>query len=329
MNLKLKRIFRRGSSILLLLLLITCTQITAFAQKSASIALTSLPEDAAVSISLWKVAVLENDNAFHGTGDFAEFTIPDFDMKDAASVRTAAEETYSYVQEQKIACAAADVVKNGTISFKGLEAGLYLAAQTSGFEQLDMQKLLVAVPCDDGEGVTWDVTLQPKYTIPEPPPVEYSGEIQITKKTFKGSDAYQTNKIYYAAVFEDKACTKQYGDVIALNMGGKSETTVSVPVYIGTGEDAKKTYYVAETDEKGNPLKNGKDLGFSIQISDKGEVTLTADSTEKEVVINNIYNKEVTPPVKTGDQAPIVGYLLLLVVGLAGFGFVVYRRRRH
>ena len=66
---------------------------------------------------------------------------------------------------------------------------------------------------------------------------------------------------------------------------------------IGNDPNGSKTYYVAETDEDGNVLKNSPDLEFEISV-DKTEMTLRpkTDGTvpEETVTIKNIFREEET-----------------------------------
>lgn len=125
----------------------------------------------------------------------------------------------------------------------------------------------------------------------------YYGKLTITKQTFRGNDPYNTDEVFYAGVFEDSNYTQRLGDVIELAMYGGSETSVTVNVAIGNDPNGSKTYYVAETDEDGNVLKNSPDLEFEISV-DKTEMTLRpkTDGTvpEETVTIKNIFREEET-----------------------------------
>ena len=125
----------------------------------------------------------------------------------------------------------------------------------------------------------------------------YYGKLTITKQTFRGNDPYNTDEVFYAGVFEDPDYTQRLGDVIELAMYGGSETSVTINVAIGNDSNGSKTYYVAETDEDGNVLKNSPDLEFEVSV-DKTEVTLRpkTDGTvpEETVTIRNVFEEEET-----------------------------------
>lgn len=176
----------------------------------------------------------------------------------------------------------------------------------------------------------------------------YEGSLEITKRTLRGSEAYDCDEVFYAGIFTDAQHTNRYGDVIALEMGGGSETSVTVPVFIGETIDSSITYYVTETDADGNPLEGAVGLEFEIE-QDRTSVTLTPDQTEGSVTITNRYHETEeeseeeeggspgtstgNPPtttVRTGDDTPLLQYgLLLAAAGAAAIGGIAGKRRRR
>ena len=170
----------------------------------------------------------------------------------------------------------------------------------------------------------------------------YEGQLTVTKKVLRGTSAYKTNETFYAAVFTDAAHTERYGDVIALEMNGESEVSQTIPVYIGTTPEATMTYYVAETDKDGNPLSNDSGLAFEVSI-DKATVKFNGSQMENTVVITNTYPPETpdtpTTPghsgggsnVRTGDETPIMRYVVLLAVAVVVIvgGVLLGRRKRN
>lgn len=202
----------------------------------------------------------------------------------------------------------------------------------------------------------------------------YEGELTITKKVLKGKEALETNDVFYAAVFTDKAHTERYTDLIVLDMDGSSEFSVTMPVYAGNSEGDSVTYYVTETDSQGNPLSQGADLGFTFSI-DQDKVVVEPGDQSKSVTITNTYTEETETesetggeetekptekstekptekstekpsekstekstekpsktPVKTGDDTPVMMYLLLAISALAlmiAVGTFLYRKSRN
>jgi uncharacterized surface anchored protein len=119
----------------------------------------------------------------------------------------------------------------------------------------------------------------------------YSGKLTITKRVLLGTDEYETDDIYYAALFTDAAHTEQYGKVIALEMNGSSAVSVTLDIAIGTNVGDSMTYYMTETDAAGTSLEHARDLEFTVDI-DKTSVTLGPDHLEEEVTITNLFEEE-------------------------------------
>lgn len=131
----------------------------------------------------------------------------------------------------------------------------------------------------------------------------YGGELTVTKKVLKDGSPYDSENVFYAAVFHDAACTDRYSDVLELSMEGGSETSVTIPVYIGEDADGSVKYYVAETDEDGNVLDPDSGLEFTISV-DKAEIEMTPQNSSAEVVITNEFSEEETEPDTEGPTEP-------------------------
>ncbi|MDO4523199.1 MAG: hypothetical protein Q4B57_08665 [Eubacteriales bacterium] len=182
---------------------------------------------------------------------------------------------------------------------------------------------------------------------------DYVGTLKITKKTLKGGKAYPTEQTFYAGIFSDSAFQKQSGEVISLKMDGKSSVSSSVSVYVGKEKGDSVTYYVTETDKNGKPLSNDKSQGFTFTVDKKnGKVTMSPSASEAEVVITNTFEDSSESSsmgsthnkggasssgttsstsnrnVKTGDDTPIVRYVLLLVAAALLLGVSIRIRNR-
>ena len=184
----------------------------------------------------------------------------------------------------------------------------------------------------------------------------YGGTLTITKKTEMDGAEYETDDVFYAGLFTDKNLRTRYGDVITLKMNGSSSVSIPLEVNIGTSEDESVTYYVAETDKDGKPLGSGQEFTISLNKPD-GKVTLTPASPDDEVIITNKFTEEVQTEIETGnraptpaattptqsaagndegkspqtgDETPIIWYVVLMVVSFAVIlGVVLTGRRRH
>lgn len=167
----------------------------------------------------------------------------------------------------------------------------------------------------------------------------YSADVIVTKKVLKGTKEYETDNVYYCALFYDKECTDRMGDVVQLSMEGSSEISVTIPVAVKNTE-SPITYYIRETDQNGVPLENTRELGFTVK-QDKEKVMISCVDNKAEVVITNTYETKLTPkpsmtpmpdentpsPIppapRTGDNTNITLYVILLLIAAAA-GIIVF-----
>mgnify|MGYP005777615585 CR=1 FL=1 len=174
----------------------------------------------------------------------------------------------------------------------------------------------------------------------------YSGTLTITKKTMMDGMEYETDDTFYAVVFSDPDHKTPYSDVIELSMDGKSSVSVPLSISIGLSENDSATYYVAETDQDGNPL-DGTGQEFTISISSPdGKVTLSPQDSEKEVTITNHFTEEEETEItktttssgsgggtpRTGDETPIFQYVAAMAAAflvMAAAAAVAVRRRKR
>lgn len=252
---------------------------------------------------------------------------------------------------------------SATVTFKNLELDTaYYLGETD--EEGNYQENKVAVngvyqPVYPDNGKVLLTNVKPKseysfenqfFTLPDG--YYYSGDITITKKVLRGGKEEKSKETYYAAIFTDQACTQRYGDVLELKMGGKSETSAKAEnLYIGTGDSDSVTYYIAETDKDGAALEQA-DVKFTFSV-DKKEVTLSKENAHETATITNELPEStpaITPtatekpeggaenysggssgasPVKTGDETPIEGYVLLLLAAAAASYVALLIRRNN
>lgn len=172
----------------------------------------------------------------------------------------------------------------------------------------------------------------------------YGGTLTVTKKTLMDGAEYKTGDVFYAGLFTDEKLRNRYGDVITLDLDGKSSVSVPLEVSIGRSENDSVTYYVAETDEDGNPLDDSREA-FTISLNkENGKVTLTPASPNDEVVITNRFTKERqdggssnsetgrsggSQVVRTGDETPIAIYAVLFVAAAAVLLILLGSRRKY
>lgn len=115
-------------------------------------------------------------------------------------------------------------------------------------------------------------------------------QLKVTKKVLYNGAAHRSESIYYVALFEDDGCMLPAfnGDVREIKMGGEAEGSAVFDELV-----PDKTYYVAETDVNGKPLKDG-DMGIAVITYDKRGVAVEAGAVA-EVTITNCYEDYVEP----------------------------------
>lgn len=172
----------------------------------------------------------------------------------------------------------------------------------------------------------------------------YGGKLTVTKKTVKNDEAYNTDDTFYAGLFTDPDFRNRYGDVIELKMDGSSSYSVTLDVNIGTSENDSATFYVTETDKNGQPLsEDGQEFTISVNKTG-GKVTLSPSAPNDEVIITNTFgngnssntgtrsnNSEGKEGPKTGDETPIVRYIVLMMAALMVIiaGILIGRRSKE
>lgn len=112
-------------------------------------------------------------------------------------------------------------------------------------------------------------------------------------------------------------------------------------------KDVLHTYRVFESDEEGNPVDKET---FGYTVGGEGKVSFVGEDNEKTITITNTVSEEeeeeektptVTPTVtpiatttsstdvRTGDQTPIVMWIVILCVAAVAMGaVVVYRKKK-
>ncbi len=256
-----------------------------------------------------------------------------------------------------------------TVTFTGLEIGrtYYIAECDADGEALVSGYALLAdgtkyMPDFGDDTMTATVTAENGsektvtftnvfYSVPDG--FYREGTLTITKKLL-GADgrALTSDAVFYAGIFTDASCTTLATNVdqniVTLALAGRSEVSAEVSVSIEAGETV--TLYVTEVvlDENGNPVPAADAEGFQYTVSmDTTEVTLSETNRTADVTITNQEIEETeeseseeeseeeeseteAKAVQTGDETPILPYMLAmlaaLIVLLAG---ILERKRRN
>lgn len=201
----------------------------------------------------------------------------------------------------------------------------------------------VKVTVSGEEGMVNEVTMVDEREETEPEKASF-----VVKKkavTGAGAEFVLANAEFYAALFEDEACTKRVSDVQPLVYKGSAESSVTF-----TGLTPGAVYYVGETDSSGTLLEQGVIDGaaYTAEYPNGRRVQLAAGNAGTEFTFRNVF-KEVPGEssteeetntdsgkknggsgsssggsssgggsgVKTGDTTPIVFFAVLLAAAAA------------
>jgi uncharacterized surface anchored protein len=149
----------------------------------------------------------------------------------------------------------------------------------------------------------------------EPQDFPLYGSITVNKQVTVNGKAYASNRTFYVALFADKELTELVSEVRPLKMNGMTSTTTEFLTDLeGNPLEAGTTYFIAETDKNGVPLKGTvEELGFEISI-DKSEVVIVEEGTTVNII--NKFKSEEFP--LTGDDFNLGFWLYLAMLGVAG-----------
>lgn len=173
MRTQCKTMTRRALALLAALTLLLSTALTAYAvngasldfSRTGSVTLTLKDGDgnpvSGGEITLYQVATLYLDGAdmaYTPTEAFADY-IGELDVTDTSLAETLAD----YVAGESISGTALEIGTSGTVSFGGLELGLYLVTQTAESDNYEtINPFLVTVPIDSDDEWVYDVDASPK-----------------------------------------------------------------------------------------------------------------------------------------------------------------------
>jgi hypothetical protein len=183
--------------------------------------------------------------------------------------------------------------------------------------------------------------------------------LTLTKSVMYKKTPIRVNATYYIGIFADAAHTKLLFKK-AMSLKDASSMSDTLKVNINSQKGRTITLYFAETDRNGKVVESGKKTGYNISISSP-QVTLSQSNMNASVTVTNEIldgsraEERLTDPdsgfagdptaladaqalasssnlnSKTGDDSPLMRYVLLFVIAGAGVAagiYLVLRRRR-
>lgn len=177
----------------------------------------------------------------------------------------------------------------------------------------------------------------------------FEGQINITKKVLIDGEEKETSDTFYAGIFrKQEDGSKKLLKVVQLEQNGTVTTTVDLNLVDGIPVDT--VYEIYETDENGTPVGSS----FAYKVSGEGEVILKETEPKGEITIINEKTTKEPPavpttvptsipsggnppgnysepsnPVKTGDNTPIVMFIVALAAALAAVVVIVAIKKKR
>ena len=139
--------------------------VSAKAEQKGSITLRLAQTAAGIEVTLYQIAGYENDG-FVYKDSFAGSGINVSGLKAASEYEKAAEGLAAFAKSKKLTGTVAQAGTDGTVSYKNVENGIYLAAQTGGEDIMVMQPVIIPVPYSENSTEKYDPVLNPKTTFP-------------------------------------------------------------------------------------------------------------------------------------------------------------------
>jgi len=109
--------------------------------------------------------------------------------------------------------------------------------------------------------------------------------LTLTKAVTFEDVPVRMSQTYYIGLFDDEELT-QLHYIKPITLTNASSRTTSLRINLYRLPSRSVTFYIAEVDKDGNPVKSGKKLGYKVSIDSKC-VTLDAGHTSAEVTVTN------------------------------------------
>ncbi len=166
------------------------------AQNEGSVVLQMPQEAVGAEVTLYTVADYTDSEGYVFQDTFAESGIVITDLRDSLQMQAAAESLAVYAVEQKVEGQKEQVSERAEARFEKLTPGLYLSAQTDGFQSVVLQPALIPVPylTEDGSGSVYDIVISPKYSVP-------GGAVIATKTDESGTALGQAHFVLQKKIY--------------------------------------------------------------------------------------------------------------------------------
>ncbi|MCD7884488.1 MAG: hypothetical protein LUI87_12405 [Lachnospiraceae bacterium] len=181
--------------------------------------------------------------------------------------------------------------------------------------------------------------------------------LYLTKRVYEGTSLKAVSETFYVGLFKDAELTTLYADPIAMTLDNASELTLKLTLNLGTASGV--TIYIAEVDQDGSVITNQRSFGYQIKVINATAEFTQDNLTIQTIIMNSVYgstsdddwesiinsassdllsdssyytvddNGSVSgelSSVQTGDDTPLLGYVLLMGAAMILFGAGIRRR---
>ena len=254
---------------------------------------------------------------------------------------------------------------SGTVEYTNLPPGTYYLRETdaqgnprpldSSFQDdtgVDVN-CFITVDGDDSTSVTFDAgadhfdtkeaVVQNVY-VKLPDGFYMERLLWIEKKVLKDGEETTVDDTFYATVNEIDPNSGDETTVTTVELAQNDKVMVSFQVTDLADKDVTHTYRVFESDKDGNPVNKNT---FDYEVGGEGNISFVGEEDEKTITITNTLvtatpTPEITPGVtpgeknpstpsqrvKTGDNTPIMMWMVVLFVAAAAVGFVITHKKK-
>ncbi len=338
--------------------------VSAKAEQKGSITLRLAQTAAGIEVTLYQIAGYE-DNGFVYKDSFAGSGINVSGLKTASEYEKVAEGLAAFAKSKKLTGTVAQAGTDGTVSYKNVENGIYLAAQTGGEDIMVMQPVIIPVPYSENSTEKYDPVLNPKTTFP-------GGAVILNKTDPDGKTLEKAVFALWQKVYPEAGETIPQGAVSGSDEGGsfywkefKTQLTTDGNGQIVVTDLPLGSYQFTEEKAPDGFVKLSQPVAFKItragqtavvngvyvQASGNVQVLSVVNQPEEVTPTPEITNtpapeptatpvpdtpSDNTPPssgttnVKTGDNTPILPMIAVLVLAvIVAAVVVILKKKKH
>lgn len=324
-----------------------------------------LPQTAAgIEVTLYQIADYENDG-FVYQKPFTESGINISGLKTASEYEKAASDLAVFAKTQKLAGSAVQAGADGTVTYKDVANGIYLAVQTNGADIMTMQPVIIPVPYSEDSIEKYDPVVSPKTSFP-------GGAVILNKTDPDGKALEKAEFALWQKAYPEAGETVPQGAPAGTDEGGsfywkgfKTQLTTDGNGQIVVTDLPLGSYQFTEEKAPDGFIKLSEPVSF--QITQAGQTAVVngvyvqasgnvqvlnvvnqpqnftptpsvsetpapepTDTPVPSLPSDNVPPSSGTPNVKTGDNTPILPMLVVLAAAVAAVvAVVVIKKKKH